>query len=287
MLDALAQKRLAPLWLHAVVVSAWLAIYLPANFWFGPSQVWLPLREATFGLVYPALIVGVVGLAAIVGLAIFGIGRLRPKELGLDAAKLPRAILYTLLVWGLMQLLAVGLSTFAGETPRLVVGLDQRAGSLAGALLAQLFGNALCEEVLFRGFLFTQLGLLFFLWSPDQPRIVLIAAALVSSVMFAIAHLPHRHWVNGGYADWSALAMDQGWLVIWGCVYCWLYAKTDNLFFVVGVHALANARTMLVTAPAIAEFLPLSQMFGVAIALLWRRPGRDCQLAQEHHALSS
>ena len=40
-------------------------------------------------------------------------------------------------------------------------------------------------------------------------------------------------------------------------------------------------------APAIAEFLPLSQMFGVAIALLWRRPRRNCQVAQEHLARSS
>jgi hypothetical protein len=71
------------------------------------------------------------------------------------------------------------------------------------------------------------------------------------------------------------MATDQGWLVVWGCVYCWLYARTRNLWFVVGVHSLANARTMLIAAPDVAEYLPLSQMIGVALALVWQRlPGR-------------
>jgi membrane protease YdiL (CAAX protease family) len=269
--DRLARIRLAPLWLHAVVVLAWLAVFLPANFWFGPSQVWRPLREASFGLVYPALIVGLACMLLVIGVALVAIGRFRPHELGLNAARLPDAILYTLLIWTLMQLLAVALSRFSGETPRLAVDLDERGGDLVGRLLAQLLGNAICEEVLFRGFLFVQFGVLFSRWLPGPSRSSLLAAALVSSAIFAIAHLPHRYWVNGGYADWSALTTDQGWLVVWGCVYCWLYARTDNLLFVVGVHALANARTMLVTAPAVADYLPLSQMLGVGIALVWHR----------------
>jgi membrane protease YdiL (CAAX protease family) len=279
MLDRLARVRLAPLWLHAVVVLVWLAVYLPANVWFGPSEIWRPLREASIGLVYPGLIVGLVALALIVGVTLIAIGRYRPREFGLELAKLPDAIVYTLFVWTMMQLLAIALCRLAGESPQLAPALDGNgAGNLAGALVAQLFGNALCEEVLFRGFLFMQLGILFCRWLPDRPRIALVAAAFVSSIAFAIAHLPHRYWINGGYADWSALAMDQGWLVVWGCVYCWLYARTDNLLFVVGVHALANARTMVITAPAVAEFLPLSQMLGVGIALVWHRlPGNAQQ----------
>lgn len=279
MLDRLARERPAPLWLHVLVVVAWLAVFLPANFWFGPSRVWLPLREGSHGLVYPALLVGLVCMLLVVGMVLVAIGRFRPRELGLEFGKLPAAIVYTLLVWTLMQLSAIGLSQFNGESPQLVPGLDASgAGQLAGALVAQLFGNALCEEVLFRGFLFVQLGVLFCRWLPDQPRISLVSAGFVSSVVFAIAHLPHRQGINGGYADWSALVTDQGWLVVWGCVYCWLYVRTSNLLFVVGIHALANARTMLVTAPAVAEFLPLSQMLGVGIALVWHRlPAHSCK----------
>jgi membrane protease YdiL (CAAX protease family) len=65
--------------------------------------------------------------------------------------------------------------------------------------------------------------------------------------------------------------MDQGWLVVWGCVYCWLYARTGNLWFVIGVHSLANVRMMIVAAPEIANYLPLSQMLGVCLALIWDR----------------
>ena len=89
---------------------------------------------------------------------------------------------------------------------------------------------------------------------------------ILSSILFALAHLPHRIGINGGYADLALMATDQGWLVVWGCVYCWLYSRTKNLWFVIGVHSLANARTMLVAAPDVAEYLPLSQMLGVALA---------------------
>ena len=78
----------------------------------------------------------------------------------------------------------------------------------------------------------------------------------------------------------DAMATDQGWLVVWGCVYCWLYALRETSRFVIGVHSLANARTMLVAEPDFAEYLPLSQMLGVGLALVWDRlPGHN----EEHY----
>ncbi|MEX2137844.1 MAG: type II CAAX endopeptidase family protein [Pirellulales bacterium] len=277
MFDKMAQQRLAPLWLLVLFVAAWLAILLPANFWFGQSRIWLPWREGSYGLVWPALIVGLLCTFVVVGLVLVAIGRYRPSELGLELAKLPEAVAYTLVVWLLMQLIALGLVFSDADTPELAAELDDsRVGYLIGELLAQLAGNALCEEVLFRGFVFVQCAVRFAGWLPHRPTLSLMAAGLVSSAVFAVAHLPHRLGIGGGYANWAAMGMDQGWLVVWGCVYCWLYVRTGNLLFVVGVHALANARTMLVTAPEFATYLPLSQMLGVGLALVWDRlPGHN------------
>jgi membrane protease YdiL (CAAX protease family) len=279
MLDKIAQQRLAPLWLLFLFAAAWLAILLPANFWFGQSRIWVPWREGTYGLVWPALIVGLICMLVVVGLVLVAIGRFRPSELGLELAKLPEAIAYTLVIWIVMQILSVVLLLWDGQTPQFAADVNwPRAGYLLGELLAQLAGNALCEEVLFRGFLFVQCGVLFARWAPNRPALSLVAAGLVSSVVFAVAHLPHRLGIGGGYANWAALGMDQGWLVVWGCVYCWLYVRTGNLWFVGGVHSLANARTMLVTAPDFANYLPLSQMLGVGLALVWDHlPGHDRQ----------
>jgi membrane protease YdiL (CAAX protease family) len=171
-----------------------------------------------------------------------------------------------------MQMVAVTLTHWEGQTPRVAVDLQaSRAGHLVGGLLAQLAGNALCEEALFRGFLFVQCAVLFSRAAPQRPNLSLVAAGLISSAVFAVAHFPHRLGMGGGYANWAAMGMDQGWLVVWGCVYCWIYARTGNLLFVVGVHSLANARTMIVTAPEFADYLPLSQMLGVGLALAWDR----------------
>jgi membrane protease YdiL (CAAX protease family) len=279
MFDMLARQRLAPLWLLVLFSAAWLAIFLPANYWFGQSRIWVPWREGTYGLIWPALIVGLLCMLVVVGLVLVAIGRYRPSELGMELAKLPEAIAYTLVVWMLMQIIAVALLVANGETPQLAEDLHRsRVGYLIGELLAQLAGNALCEEVLFRGFIFVQCAVLFARGAPHRPTFSLIAAGLVSSVLFALAHLPHRFGIGGGYANWGAMAMDQGWLVVWGCVYSWLYVRTDNLWFVVGVHALANARAMLVTAPDFATYLPLSQVLGVGLALVWDRlPGHNAK----------
>jgi uncharacterized protein len=270
MFDKMAQQRPVSLWLLFLVVVVWLAIFLPANFWFGKSKIWLPWREGTYGLVWPALIVGLLCMLVVVGGVLMGIGRFRASELGLELGKLPEAIAYTIVIWAAMQLVAVVLTLADGESLQPAADLRwSRAGYMIGELLAQLAGNALCEEALFRGFLFVQCAVLFTRATPRRPTKVLIAAGLVSSVVFALAHLPHRIGMGGGYANWGAMGMDQGWLIVWGCVYCWLYARTGNLWFVIGVHSLANARTMIVTAPEFVNYLPLSQMLGVGLALIW------------------
>ena len=272
MLEKMAQQRPVSPGLLFLVVAAWLAVFLPANFWFGKSPIWLPWREASYGLVWPALIVGLACMLVVVGGVLIGIGRFRASEIGLDLSKLPEAIAYTVVIWVAMQLAAVVLTLADGAPLEPSANLEwSRAGYMIGELLAQLAGNALCEEVLFRGFLFVQCSVLLSRAAPYRPTLVLIAAGLVSSVVFALAHFPHRIGMGGGYAYWSAMGMDQGWLVVWGCVYCWLYARTGNLWFVIGVHSLANARTMIVAAPEFANYLPLSQMLGVGLALIWDR----------------
>jgi membrane protease YdiL (CAAX protease family) len=230
----------------------------------------LPWREGSYGLVWPALIVGLACMLVVVGGVLIGIGRFRASELGLELAKLPAAIGYTVVIWIAMQVIAIVLTLTDGEALQFAADLQRsRTGYMFGELLAQLAGNALCEEVLFRGFLFVQCALLFSRGAPHRPTLALLAGGLVSSVVFALAHLPHRIGMGGGYANWGAMGMDQGWLVVWGCVYCWLYARTGNLWFVIGVHSLANARTMIVAAPEFANYLPLSQMLGVGLALIW------------------
>lgn len=92
-----------------------------------------------------------------------------------------------------------------------------------GTLLGQLFGNALCEELVYRGFLLTQ-------------------------VLFATCHISSA--LAGGMSAIDVV-LDLIRLTVLGILLALLYVRTNNLFIVIGVHALMNAPTALVSSPTI------------------------------------
>jgi hypothetical protein len=114
----------------------------------------------------------------------------------------------------------------------------------AGELTNQLLGNALNEEIVFRGFLLTQLVLLLRARWPQQPRAAFVVALVIVSAIFAVLHVPTR-LLKGEYTSLSAVVIDQTQYVLFGCIFGWLYWRTGNLLFVVGVHALCNQPTTL------------------------------------------
>jgi membrane protease YdiL (CAAX protease family) len=122
------------------------------------------------------------------------------------------------------------------------------AGFMIGLLLTQILGNALFEEIAYRGFLFPQLYLrLTSLRERPWKRFAL--ALLISQAAFALSHIPNRIYLGMSAGD---IAVDLLMLVGWGVLYTLLYLRTDNLFLVVGVHALGNTPTTLfATAPVL------------------------------------
>lgn len=90
----------------------------------------------------------------------FGLSPLRPTEVGLGWSDLPSAIALVLLVWVAAQVLGRVLGVATAHTVQLNPLWERRGVSgVLGLLLAQVLGNALLEEVGFRGFLMPQLNL--------------------------------------------------------------------------------------------------------------------------------
>ncbi len=128
----------------------------------------------------------------------------------------------------------------------------QRMGDFVG----QLFGNALYEEVLFRGVVFSQC----IAWSrelrPSKNPIdasdadasgvtisgvtarVVGCAALISSLLFALQHLPNRLMKGTSPAQ---LMIELVALTLAGIFFALLYWRTNNLWTTIGFHAMANA----------------------------------------------
>jgi membrane protease YdiL (CAAX protease family) len=165
--------------------------------------------------------------------------------------------------------LVSGFRTFA-----LVVAdgwLDQRVLTKLGALVGQLLGNALCEEILFRGFLLMQMVVLFRRRWPHQPRKAFVVALLLATAIFAVYHLPY-HLRSDNYVSLSKLASDQLEVFSIGCLIGWLYWQTRNLFFVVGVHAIANVpNTLWAARGPLLRVDSWVYLLAIVAALLWSR----------------
>jgi hypothetical protein len=163
-------------------------------------------------------------------------------------------------VWAAIQVLGAAVAYVQTGT----VALDPLwstagVGAVLGLLVAQLFGNALFEEVLYRAVLLDQLVLKL----RDRRRGFLLAL-VGSQAVFSLLHVPNRLY-QGFPLD--ALLVSLGMLFLMGLLFALVYHRTGNLFVAVGVHAVGNAPTMLVEAPVSGNFLAI--VLAVVLVAVW------------------
>lgn len=217
------------------------------NLVFFAGNAFRPLASATGGLFTGSLLANLVFIAALVLVIILGVGRLRLYDIGLVRRNIMPGLVYTVGLWLVAQIvhLLAGLATY-GTVSLNAEWLTYGVGFMIGLLLTQIFGNALFEEIAYRGFLVPQLYLRLERLR-DRPWKRLFAALLISQTAFALSHIPNRIYLGMTAGD---IAIDLLMLVGWGILYALLYLRTDNLFLVVGVHALGNTpTTIFATAP--------------------------------------
>jgi membrane protease YdiL (CAAX protease family) len=175
-----------------------------------------------------------------IGLAMAGLGRQRPGDVGLRAAGILPGMAYGALYWLSLQAAVIVMAPWFGKR----AGLDpQLAGgawlAFAGPLLDQLIFFASAEEIVHRGFVMPQIYLR--LRARLAPRTALTAAALFGSAFFALLHIPQR--LLGGVSA-RELPVDLLLLVMAGVFFCAIYLLTGNLLCAVLVHALSNFPTL-------------------------------------------
>ncbi len=135
--------------------------------------------------------------------------------------------------------------------------------------VGQIAGNALAEEIVYRGF-FSDARLVAAPASFEK-RLWLWAALaiLFSAAIFAVLHVPNSP-MQGRYESALAIARDQAGLMFGGLFFGWLYLRTRNLFFVIGGHVLVNRHMLLIALPEAAW--PPAEVFA-AVAWYWRLSG--------------
>jgi membrane protease YdiL (CAAX protease family) len=144
-------------------------------------------------------------LVAVIGV-LFGLGRLRPADVGLERSKLAEGALVTGAIWLLDQ--AIG-AIYGIVTAGPIVDRSWTTTGVEGTLLwaaVMFLGAALYEEIAFRGFLFPQLYLKF----RGSDRVRLWTAILASQFLFAIGHVPAHIMVRhlSGQGLWTSVVVQ-------------------------------------------------------------------------------
>lgn len=234
-------RRYTIVWL----IAAHFTLTAVVNLVLFAGNTFRPLASATGGLFTGSLLANLVFIAVLIVVIVLRSGGLRLYDVGLIPRHIPAGILYTVGIWGAAQvlhllagLLVYGTATLSAEWVN--------PGFMVGLVLTQILGNALFEEIAYRGFLFPQLFLrLSRLRSRPWRRFGL--ALLLSQGLFALSHIPNRIYLG---MTPSEIALDLILLLGWGTLYTIIYLRTDNLFIVIGMHALGNTPTTLFrTAP--------------------------------------
>jgi membrane protease YdiL (CAAX protease family) len=247
-------------------------LYLTLNllviFVLFPSGALGILSGPTAGLISPTLLANAMMLVVVVGFLRL-VGGLSAGDLGLRPTHLTLALGVTFAVWLGVNLLQM---TYAlGKHISVAVNPDwERLGAprMLGIFLGQILGNALFEEIMFRGFLFQQMRLRL-LRAECRPTTALMVGLGLSQAIFAAIHVPLR--LQSGMSL-SALPMELALLFVLGVLLALLYWRTGNLFVSVGIHALLNTPLL-----AVREQMDLGTNGAIAagasliVILLWPR----------------
>jgi membrane protease YdiL (CAAX protease family) len=244
--------------LSFLVLGAYLAVY-----WIGFVQMGHHSIERS---VYRILGLNtLLILGPIVGVLLW-YEKLSLQDIGIAWRKLPFAMLLWVGIWLLIQ----GIELVSGLLLQGNAKIDPAwsGGGLAiiALLVGHLFGTALYEEMAFRGFLLRQCFAGLHRWTKNRQVLSAAVAILVSQLAFTLFHVPWKLVTQG----WSANTMGElCGVLLTGIVYSLLYLRTDNLFLVMGVHALGNAPTSLLSPTIGTPNLLL--LLTVVIWILWPR----------------
>lgn len=191
-------------------------------------------------------------------------GRLRWQDIGLVGSKLLMGLIVIVAVWLTAQLMMLIAALLTGS--QLMLHPDwQRLGTghVLGNFIQHYLGTGLCEELTIRAFLLIQLAKKFDTSKGRKPY-PFIAAMVVSSIFFALLHIPRLS--AEGITGYSLL-MWMVLLTIAGIFLSLVYLRTGNLFVAIGLHALGDAPTPLVAGPVNHYFFIGSLM--VFLLLFW------------------
>ncbi len=203
-----------------------------------PGPFFDPISKATFNLIDPTLQANLLNIL-IFSLIVFGWGKLHPSDVGLEWHKLAQGLSLTVLIWLIVQAIILLINWDNGDIHLDPIWSKYGVTTVLGGLIAQLAGNALIEEIEFRGFYLRQFYLK--LKIPDERWRVGWAAILMAG-LFVLSHIPSQIYYRFSLSE---MLISFASLFFLGLILALIYLLSGNLFFTIGIHALMNQPTLI------------------------------------------
>lgn len=235
-------RAASPLIILASVLGAIMALLLIWGWLF--TVPWLdPLLADLGGVVGPTFVASIFALA--IQLVIFlGVARLTGRDIGVSMRGLLGGLAVGFWMWlGVQLILLVG-ALVHGDGVAIDPHVDRQHVQM---LIDQVAGNALEEEIIFRGFLLVQSVLLARRFLGERRRTAWVVGLVASQVIFALTHIPQR-WIIMDLHG-AALVNNLAGTAIAGILFSVIYIRTGMLGFAIAFHALENLPFALVDSP--------------------------------------
>ncbi len=223
------------------------------------KKSFIAVTELTNGLITPTLIAGFC-LACVFLFISIKWGGLRLKDFLLNSEEIKKGILWTLILWVTLNLLSAIFSYL--EHGSLI--LNDKLSYRFGGFIAQFFGNAFAEEVIYRGVLLIQFYLILKMKFSHKQSI--LGTLIISELIFSLSHIPNR--IILGQTEY--LIFDLIKLFIVGVIISLMFIKTQNLIYLVGVHSFLNQPFGLFKTQE--EFpMLIALLLSIIITLFWNK----------------
>ena len=200
------------------------------------------IEERTDFIIQDSLVIYFIKILLMIGLIILILGKLQPRDIGLEKKKILHAFIVIISIWLFYQI--VGLIYTLALNRSIVLDqhiLNNGWNVVLGQTIAQLFGCGPYEEIIYRAFFIIQIYLLIKNKNGENHNRIskkaLFISLIATQIFFALIHIPDRIWENQPLEEYW---MDMFSLFMYGIVFALLYLRTNNILIVAGIHALLN-----------------------------------------------
>jgi hypothetical protein len=231
--------RPAPLWFLVLAIVMYMVLAYLGNLVATPSEL-LPSLPAATGYVIAPTFLNAAPLIIIMGLLLILVGRLRCNDFGLIRQRFLPAVVWVLCTWLAAQLFFV--LTHLDDISLDPAWHGRIVKTISNTVTGQMLGNALYEEVFWRAFVMSQVVLLLvhrMKWTFGK---ALAWAIILSSILFAVSHLPHDFAHDLSVQKIFGLQVAR---LAGGLAFAGIFLLSNNIFIAIGLHGLSNASLSL------------------------------------------